>query len=210
MTPIGTCMHTVRTLTAIIHCPANRVMRLLSAASVGICGAAFAQDTAPSTGAGLPIVEWSVRPPMSAEYPRAEPTRELRLSSPGAPVLIDPVAPTERLRQAQAPDVLRVPIAAPHELPADRSRLMVSLRATPTSRTRMFVEQATLARTASPWLVAQAADAPTTRVGLELRSASAESRLGVSNVLKMQLSGGSTLLLKPRRSGIAVTWRSEF
>ena len=91
-----------------------------------------------------------------------------------------------------------------------RSRLVVSLRATPASRASMFVEQAASPRPGNSWLAVAATEAPSTRVGLELRSASTEKRLGFNNVLKMQLSGGSTLLLKPRRSGVAVTWRAEF
>ena len=211
----GNSMNIVCTLSYVTNRRARLAASLLSlAAGICISGPAAAQDTPQDTPLSsriaLPVIEWSVQPPMSAERRSDEPLRDMRLRDAGAPVLTDPVAPTERLLQARMNDAFREPITAPQDLPADRSRLVLTLRATPTSRASMVVEQATSARTANSWRAAQAAEAPTTRVGLELRSASAERRLGINNVLKVQLSGGSTLLFKPRRSGVAVTWRTEF
>ena len=207
----GNSMNIVCTLSDVNNRRASLAASLLSfAAGICISGPAAAQDTPLGSRVALPVIEWSVQPPMSAERRSDEPLRDMRLRDAGAPVLTDPVAPTERLLQARMNDAFREPITAPQDLPADRSRLVLTLRATPTSRASMVVEQATSARTANSWRAAQAAEAPTTRVGLELRSASAEKRLGINNVLKVQLSGGSTLLFKPRRSGVAVTWRSEF
>ncbi len=203
-------MTTVCTTTPLTIPRATVAACALFAASLCLCGGAAAQGAALDGRSALPVIEWSVQPPMSAEHRSDEPSRDMRLREPGAPVLTDPVAPTERLRQSAMSSVPRLPVTAPQDLPADRGRLVVSVRATPLSRTSMVFEQAASARTASSWLATQAADTPTTRVGLEMRSASAEKRLGFNNVLKMQLSGGSTLLLKPHRSGVAVTWRSEF
>ena len=203
-------MNMVRCLTLRLAWRAGMAAGLLWAAGVSMSGGAAAQDAGLAGRASLPFVEWSFQPPASTERRSNEFRRDMHLREAGTPVLTDPLAPTERLRQAGMNDAVRLPSTAPRDFPADRSRLVVSLRATPASRTSMVVEQATSVRTANSWLAAQTADAPTTRVGIELRSASAENRLGFNNVLKMQLSGGSTLLLKPRRSGVAVTWRSEF
>ncbi len=203
-------MTTVCTTTPLTILRATVAACALFATSLCLCGGAAAQGAALDGRAALPVIEWSVQPPMSAERRSDEPSRDMRLREPGAPVLTDPVAPTERLRQSAMSSVPRLRVTAAQDLPADRGRLVVSVRATPLSRTSMVFEQAASARTSSSWLATQNADTPTTRVGLELRSASTESRLGFNNVLKMQLSGGSTLLLKPRRSGVAVTWRSEF
>lgn len=203
-------MNTVCTPTLLATRRPGMAAGVVLAAGFSMCAAAAAQDAAPGSRVGLPVIEWALQPPMSAERRGDELTRDTRLREAGAPALTDPLAPTERLRQSRVNDALRLPITTPQDLPADRSRLVISLRAAPESRASMVVEQVATARTANSWLVAQAADVPTTRVGLELRSASADKRLGLNNVLKMQLSGGSTLLFKPRRSGVAVTWRSEF
>ena len=165
---------------------------------------AHAEESQLSDRLSLPVVEWALLPPASADTPRG-----LRVRSADSPPLTDPLAPTERLRQSRMSDPAREPLAAPQDLPLDRSRLVISLRTAPGSRASMVLEKASTARTANSWLQTLNGELPTTRVGLELRSPSTEQRLGF-NVLKMQLSGGSTLLLRPRRSGLVVTWRSEF
>lgn len=203
-------MNIVCNLTSRIRQHAGVAANVLLAAAMFTPGGVTAQDGTVGRRAASPVIEWSIRPPMGADLRGDESPRDVRLRDTDAPVLTDPVAPTERLRQLRMNDALNLRFAIPQDLLADRSRIVVSLRATPASRATMVVEQATSARTSSSWLDVQAADTPTTRIGLELRSASAEKRLGFNNVLKMQLSGGSTLLLKPRRSGVAVTWRSEF
>lgn len=203
-------MNIVRTMMSVIKRRASVGVGVIWAAGAATCSSAVAQDAAPVRRAALPVIEWSLQPPMSTDRRSDDVPRELHQRDPAVPALTDPLAPTERLRRSRISDVTQLPITAPQDLPSDRSRLVLSLRATPASRTSMVFEQTTSARSANSWLVAQAADEPTTRVGIELRSASAEKRLGFNNVLKMQLSGGSTLLLKPRSSGFAVTWRSEF
>ena len=183
---------------------ATLALLLPGLACIGAAHSARAQESQLNSRLWLPVVEWSLLPPASADMPRG-----LRVRSADSPPLTDPLAPTERLRQSRISDPAREALAAPQDLPLDRSRLVVSLRAAPGSGASMVLEQASTARTANSWLQAQNGEVPTTRVGLELRSPSTEKRLGF-NVFKMQLSGGSTLLLRPRRSGVAVTWRSEF
>ena len=183
---------------------ATLALLLPGLACIGAAHSARAQESQLNSRLWLPVVEWSLLPPASADMPRG-----LRVRSADSPPLTDPLAPTERLRQSRIGDPAREALAAPQDLPLDRSRLVVSLRAAPGSRASMVLEQGSTARTANSWLQAQNGEPPTTRVGLELRSPSTEKRLGF-NVFKMQLSGGSTLLLRPRRSGVAVTWRSEF
>jgi len=96
------------------------------------------------------------------------------------------------------PDATR--LSAPPALPA------VQLRLALTPRTAMVYEPR---RLASPLPLAtdgQAAAPPS--LGLEFRSPPSHS--GTRAVLRVQLSGDAALQFRPRKGGLAVSYRSQF
>lgn len=167
---------------------AIRLCMVLAAAV--FTASAWAADAGAADERDVPSVEWSVAP-----------VRQ--------PVLTDPLVPSERLRTARIGDIRGGDAFGGRQVfSLDRSAVTLSIRRSPSSPVSMVFEQARFVHdvddAATPALITTS-----TRVGFEFRRPSTEARLGF-NVFRIHLAGGSTLLLKPRRSGMAVTWRAEF
>ena len=97
-----------------------------------------------------------------------------------------------------APDATR--LSAPPALPAAQLRLVL------TSRTAMVYEPR---RLATPLVLAGdgKSEAPPS-LGLEFRSP--PSQHGPRTILRVQLSGDAALQFRPRRGGLAISYRTQF
>lgn len=104
--------------------------------------------------------------------------------------------------------VVARPLAQRAGFSFDRSRINLTIRRTQSSPVSMVFEQVRYVHDVAD-AAAAALTTTSTRVGFEFRRPSNEARFGV-NVFRIHLAGGSTLLLRPRRSGLAVHWRTEF
>ena len=97
-----------------------------------------------------------------------------------------------------APDVTR--LTAPAALPAAQLRLQL------TSRTTMVYEPRRLS-TPLP-LAAEGQGETPPSLGLEFRSP--PSQHGARSILRVQLSGDAALQFRPRRRGLAISYRAQF
>lgn len=151
---------------------------------------AWAADAGTADERDIPTVEWSVVPARQ-------------------PVLTDPLSVPDRLHTVRSADIRGGDAFGGRQVfSLDRSAVTLSIRRSPSSPVSMVFEQVRFVHdvddAATPALITTS-----TRVGFEFRRPSSEARYGF-NVFRIHLAGGSTLLLRPRRSGMAVTWRAEF